>query len=712
MTKSKSTKKALLASAVSLILCFSMLLGTTYAWFTDSVTSANNKIVAGTLDVDLYLWKSATDSTEITNESEPIFGSETSVAAKNNAADTLWEPGKTQVVYLSIKNNGNLDLKYKVALNVVNPDGGKDLYKVMKYDIIEDATYGSVSAWNATDAKSVVLGTNATQANDVELKAGAEHKFALAVHMDESAGNEYQGGKVNFDLTVFATQLASEEDSFNNQYDKDAIFYDKLVTTDAELKAAVLDPDVKTIAISGKLTYDWGDVTNGATALKGITLVGYNGTDDSITFKGLGSDNDIPNVTLKNITVSDSTESAFENSWEHTYLEFNTLTANNVVFKSGILLKGNSKLTDCSVNSNANEYGVWILDGNATLNNCTFTDARGVKIHEQYATNGRDNNVETVVIDGCVFNGLTEKPGVALGTLNNDTAVSIKNSTFINCQAGKQGLYIYETDTDVTTIKFTNENNTVVKPVDTAADLADALAAGNSVILTDDITMDAGTFTVAAGTKAVINLDGNDLTVTDTDGATPAFLMVEGDLTITGEGNVAVRQINASEGSKLTISEGVEISASGFSAINNSGTLVINGATINHDNTTANGNAIQNQNGGTLIINNATVTSNSTKNVHTINNDSGTVTVNGGTFTHNGPWGNVIHQGYDGEIIINGGTFTQNGNDSLVRAEWGGKVTINAGEFKNNVGGVSGYVPATSTATTNADGSITVTVNN
>ena len=118
MTNKKTTKRALLMSVMALFLCVTMLMGTTYAWFTDSVTSANNKIVAGNLDVDLYMWTDATTSVEITNESDPIFGGENSLAANANTADTLWEPGKTQVVYLSIKNNGNLALRYKVNLNV------------------------------------------------------------------------------------------------------------------------------------------------------------------------------------------------------------------------------------------------------------------------------------------------------------------------------------------------------------------------------------------------------------------------------------------------------------------------------------------------------------------------------------------------------------------------------------------------------------------
>lgn len=51
----KSTKRSLLLSILSMILCISMLLGTTYAWFTDSVTSGKNRINAGNLDVELVL---------------------------------------------------------------------------------------------------------------------------------------------------------------------------------------------------------------------------------------------------------------------------------------------------------------------------------------------------------------------------------------------------------------------------------------------------------------------------------------------------------------------------------------------------------------------------------------------------------------------------------------------------------------------------------
>lgn len=53
MTNPKQTKRALLMSLLSLLLCCAMLIGSTFAWFTDSVTSGNNKIIAGNLDIEL-----------------------------------------------------------------------------------------------------------------------------------------------------------------------------------------------------------------------------------------------------------------------------------------------------------------------------------------------------------------------------------------------------------------------------------------------------------------------------------------------------------------------------------------------------------------------------------------------------------------------------------------------------------------------------------
>ncbi|MBR5585054.1 MAG: FimB/Mfa2 family fimbrial subunit [Alistipes sp.] len=166
-------------------------------------------------------------------------------------------------------------------------------------------------------------------------------------------------------------------------------------------------------------------------------------------------------LVFNNVVIVDKSVSYAENSWEYGYLEFaGNLEFNNCKVENAIMVEngGNATFNSCEFNSyKENEYDVWVSEAKAYFNNCDVNGYRGIKVHEAYGS-----EVEEVVIDGCRFNNLTKKPGVALGTLNAETIIKIMNSTFTNCKAGDQGLYIYETDTDVTTFTFVNENNTVL----------------------------------------------------------------------------------------------------------------------------------------------------------------------------------------------------------------------------------------------------------
>ena len=234
-------------------------------------------------------------------------------------------------------------------------------------------------------------------------------------------------------------------------------FADVTVTTDAELLAAIQDAETDVICIDGDLTYDWGGdsyANSKALLLKGKTIQGKDVTD-SITFKGYGSANDITDATFRNITIKDATVGDNEGAWEHGHLEFVNLTARNVVFANSIMLKGDSTLTGCSMDNQVGSwYGVWVDGGNATFTDCEFTGTRAIKIHEAYGS-----EVESVTVTDCTFT-LSQKPGVVIGDLNADTTVTITGSTF-DTTAGDQGLYIYETDTDVSTFKFSETGNTV-----------------------------------------------------------------------------------------------------------------------------------------------------------------------------------------------------------------------------------------------------------
>ena len=206
MTK-KTTKRALISSLLMLAICFTTLVGTTFAWFTDSASSTGNTIKTGKLDIELYTYDANNNLVDITNntaEDDPIFG-----------ADILWEPNATQVRYFQVKNAGNLALKFNVALEVYGVT--KNLHEVMQYAVIPgaDPVNNPVNSWNG--GTDIVVGKNPTSYADIELEENGDvASFAIAVHMDHNAGNQYQMAQILFDINVIAAQLNFEKDSFNS----------------------------------------------------------------------------------------------------------------------------------------------------------------------------------------------------------------------------------------------------------------------------------------------------------------------------------------------------------------------------------------------------------------------------------------------------------------------------------------------------------------
>ena len=222
----KSTKNKLLASIATLCVCFAMLIGSTYAWFTDSASTGVNKIQAGNLDVKLKVYKGSSYADVVDNETT-IFDTGTAVTANQNNEATLWEPGKTQVAYLAIENAGNLNLKYKVKLdvdNVANDDNVK-MSDALQYTITPNAKANEtpVDSWDGTNALQVSDG-EVYVSNETPITPQAVHYFALSIHMDEGADNRYKNKAVKFTISVHAIQDTVERDSFDNQYDKDATY--------------------------------------------------------------------------------------------------------------------------------------------------------------------------------------------------------------------------------------------------------------------------------------------------------------------------------------------------------------------------------------------------------------------------------------------------------------------------------------------------------
>ena len=256
MNNTKTTKRALLSSVMARLLCITMLIGTTFAWFTDSASTAVNKIQAGNLEIELQM---KDNNGDWVNAEGKTLGW---VAADGRAQDQiLWEPGCTyKLPTLKITNIGNLALQFKILVN--NISGDMDLLNALEFTCTYAPFNEAMPSEPVTIQGSDIANLPFELPGDPNVASNAEEfgitgsmlpdsgyddtievnvaYYTIEAHMKEEAGNEYQGKALeNLSVTVVATQLAGfEKDSFNDLYDKDAE-YPVVVADETSLKNAL-----------------------------------------------------------------------------------------------------------------------------------------------------------------------------------------------------------------------------------------------------------------------------------------------------------------------------------------------------------------------------------------------------------------------------------------------------------------------------------------
>ena len=234
MTSSKSTKRALISSALAILMCVAMLIGTTFAWFTDTASTEVNKIVSGNLKVDIIGENSDSHISTLNFQK----------AAGAQGEQILWEPGCRYLTEgFRIANKGNLALKWKAEINKDNIVNGKvvDTAKdgVSLLDVID--FYVVTKADDGTEtAVAIENFTGKLAAND-----GKSETYYIKGVMQTTAGNDYQDLTLEgITITVVATQDTVENDSFNNQYDKDAGYP---VASATEMKEALANGGIVSV---------------------------------------------------------------------------------------------------------------------------------------------------------------------------------------------------------------------------------------------------------------------------------------------------------------------------------------------------------------------------------------------------------------------------------------------------------------------------------
>ena len=206
MTSSKSTKRALITSALAILMCAAMLIGATFAWFTDTASTGVNKIVSGNLKVDII-------GADSDSHIEKLNFTKAATTDAEVGAEILWEPGCRYVTEgFRIANKGNLALKWKAQVNkgtTAANEGNFDLLDVIDFYLVKDDKNNE-----GTPLDEFTGNLKKTETSGVYYIKGV---------MKTTAGNDYQDLTLDdITITVYATQDTVENDSFNDQYDKNA----------------------------------------------------------------------------------------------------------------------------------------------------------------------------------------------------------------------------------------------------------------------------------------------------------------------------------------------------------------------------------------------------------------------------------------------------------------------------------------------------------
>ncbi len=225
MANLKTMKRGILFSIISIFICFTALLGTTYAWFTDSVISSSNVIKTGTLDLEMK-WAEGQDDPVA---SETFWTDSSEGAIFNN---DKWEPGYTEAKHIKLHNVGTLALKYKIAIvpngEVENVADVIDVYLLPEAQAVSRQVIAGLTPVGSL--REMIENPNgfingALYAEDASTEEIESVKiFTIALQMNEELGNEYQNQSVgmDFDIQCLATQYSKEIDGFGDEYDGEA----------------------------------------------------------------------------------------------------------------------------------------------------------------------------------------------------------------------------------------------------------------------------------------------------------------------------------------------------------------------------------------------------------------------------------------------------------------------------------------------------------
>ena len=415
MNSHRQTKRALLTSVMALVMCVVMLLGTTFAWFTDTATANVNTIKSGNLHVEIQnKGGTAIDKLEWVKENGDVIA---------NQDDILWEPGCTYLLTpFKIVNTGNLALKYKIEITGL--DGSAKLLKVIKF------------TYKTEDGNTFDM----TAEGKLAAKGGATGMITVSAHMDELAGNEYQNETLTgVKFTVVATQDAVEYDSSKNTYDENAT-YPVVAKNQAEVNNAITNTTEKNVTIAvpaGQITTLDNDIANESNnngKSRNVTFIGDGSqTVDVVTNAITAEGGELNYQRGSSFTFENLTIQAGEGNFDGIVCD--ELTYKDCTIKGKLTLFGKATFINCVFdNTMANQYSIWTWGGtDVTFEGCTFnTNGKAILLYGGAAA----SNPTNLVVNNCTFNdrnsGAAGKAAIEIGNDYNATYTLTVNNATVN----------------------------------------------------------------------------------------------------------------------------------------------------------------------------------------------------------------------------------------------------------------------------------------
>lgn len=475
MNSHRQTKRALLTSVMALVMCVVMLLGTTFAWFTDTARTSVNKIEAGNLNVEL-----------LDANGQPLAENVPLKWETQDTGDVLWEPNCTyNLEQFKIKNAGNLALKYKVILTAadISAKNGKTLLDVIDWTIKLNNTVLNVTS----EQIKADLGGGIAIITDQPLKAGEVETISITGHMKAEADNDYQSLYIDkFGITVVATQYTYEYDSTRNDYDKFAEYPEVTTVQIAAGEATAVNEAVKnaiTVAktvdpATGKttptqivlpanatVTLDSGVAAPAQGQTADIKITGDKTTtvklqNNNPGYEGKLSYQDNANLTFQGITIdSGEITGICARGGVVTFIdctfngELKKTIASKFVFSGCTFTQPVSQVgygckdvvfDDCKFNTDG--YGIKIYSEgstpvNLTVKNCVFKNTGNAAKSAIFLDHIKDGISYNITVDNCTFDGFTATP---TPNYNQWAAREIVTGSFVKTATG-QYIFSYQT---------------------------------------------------------------------------------------------------------------------------------------------------------------------------------------------------------------------------------------------------------------------------